>query len=215
MTIKKKYNIKLPSLDDAEKNEAYDRIEKLMNLLHDDEAQEENRLKHEVALEWAMENIRVGSLVKSTVSYMMNVCDNADVEAKAYISHGMERFSPGTKMMFLGFELVHVRRGQSGSLKKVPTYELRHSWMIGDKVYYCDIHPMYFELMQLGTGEIWGDAFERLKEESMTLIEQRHGPWTEDSAPFYATHPEYESMVSLWSITDIDNPVRIDAFTNK
>lgn len=216
---KSKFEIDFDSFDYPEQDSVYERIESIINMLHDDEAIEENNLKHEVKLNWAKDNIKIGSLVKTTCPYMMNIFDNRDNTAKSYVSHWQEPIPAGSQILFLGFELIRVRRNSLGEKIKVPSYEVRHSWMIEDRICYCNIHPMHFDLTQMGTGVTWEEALRRKLEKSGKILDQRHKgeplPYKGSPKPYVLVGPDYDKLVNFWAGAKLGNPVRVDAFIAK
>lgn len=196
----------------AHNPELLKRIEELVNKLHDDEGHKKLQDYAEDSLMWAWNNITVGSLVESNCVYLVNLFVNKPTEegVRAFVGEEAIRYHAGTQALFLGFDLIRVWRSNIGEPLEVPTFEMRHKWMINDKILLVDIHPMHFSLSKKGTGKTWGEAFEAFWVETIKKLDDEHG-----DSQHTLRQPRYESMVNFWSGAMADNPVRIDAFLSE
>jgi len=208
---KQTYSVQMP--DKSGENKIYSKIENFINMMFDDEAQHDLMVKHKNRASWAMDNIRVGSLLTTNCSYLLNLFNNK-ADGKPFVSSWMETLPKSSQIMSLGYQLIQIHRSNVGEPLSEPTYEIRHKWLINDKTLLCNIHPMNFEVSQMGAGDVWHESLQKEHNRATQLLNKKYKIDDEEKITCKLLLPQLETLVNFWSGAMAGNPVRVDAFVD-
>lgn len=194
------------------------RIRNLVSTLHNDEKQKKVKDEAREKLDQALSNIRIGSLVQTNCDLLINIFlpdvakQNASngIPNNSYtisMSQSIDRFLKNNTMMFMGFKLISgdidLDTGEHGKSR----YQIKHVWIVNNKVLYADIHPMHFKLVKQGTGQLWEEARDQIISETMKKVRKLK----KNGKEAQLTIKDYEDMVNFWAGDHTGNPARIDA----